>query len=466
MRRYTHMFFSLALLFDAVMVAAAWLLAYVIRFRLGLFSYIEPALPGLAPFAVLLPVVVTCNLFAVGLTGLYRPPRSQEWIRNAMQILKTAALGWLALLAVLYYLSSSPYSRKLLVISLFLNPMALLASRFLLRRVFLGLRSAGWGVQRAAVVGTGRLAQSVLTRLQDNPWIPARIDYFIGEESGDRTEVFGVPLRGDFSSLLETMRANPVENVFVAMPARASEKLEEILNTLMLLPVTVVVVPDLTGTVSLNQSVGELGGLPVIQLRDSPICGWPGFAKRVTDVVGSLILLAVFGLPMLILTALVKLTSPGPVLFRQERMSLGGKPFTMLKLRSMHVDAEAETGPVLATRGDPRRTSVGAFLRWTSLDELPQLINVLRGDMSLVGPRPERPWFIQKFQREMPAYMLRHNVKAGLTGWAQVNGYRGNTSFEKRLEYDLYYIDNWSLSFDLFILLLTPFRGLFGKHAY
>jgi exopolysaccharide biosynthesis polyprenyl glycosylphosphotransferase len=215
-------------------------------------------------------------------------------------------------------------------------------------------------------------------------------------------------------------------------------------------------VPDFKRTFALAASVGELGGLPMIQLRGSPITGWNAAAKRSIDLVGSAVLLIVLGFPMLLLAALVRLTSRGPVIFKQERMGLGGRRFTMQKFRSMRADAEQETGPVVGEVADPRCTGLGRLMRRLGLDELPQLVNVLRGDMSLVGPRPERPHFVEQFAQGVPAYMLRHDVKAGLTGWAQINGLRGQCSLRKRLQYDLYYINNWSLGFDLFILAATP----------
>ena len=248
--------------------------------------------------------------------------------------------------------------------------------------------------------------------------------------------------------------------------ASHADKMDGILRALAKLPVAVAVIPDFSGAATLNASVSELEGLPVIRLRDTPITGWHAVAKRAIDLCGAIVLLVVFGVPMLILALLVKLTSRGPVIFKQERMGLGGRPFMLLKFRSMRIDAETDSGPVWAKESDSRCTGIGAFMRRTSLDELPQLINILKGDMSLVGPRPERPHFVRQFTEDVPAYMLRHNVKAGLTGWAQVNGLRGNTSLRKRLQYDLYYIENWSFWFDVFILLMTPFSGLVHKNAY
>jgi len=216
----------------------------------------------------------------------------------------------------------------------------------------------------------------------------------------------------------------------------------------------------------LRGGVEEFDGLPILNLRNSPLYGWNMIMKRALDIAISLIAIALLSPFMLLIAVLIRLTSPGPVLYRQERMGIGGDIFHILKFRTMAVDAEAATGAVWARKGDPRRTMPGSILRATSLDELPQLFNVLKGDMSLVGPRPERPVFIQEFRRKIPRYMLRHKMKAGITGWAQVNGWRGNTDLVKRVEHDLYYIEHWSISFDLKILMLTLWKGFVNRNAY
>ncbi|MBI3630653.1 MAG: exopolysaccharide biosynthesis polyprenyl glycosylphosphotransferase [Candidatus Rokubacteria bacterium] len=254
--------------------------------------------------------------------------------------------------------------------------------------------------------------------------------------------------------------------VFVALPHAESARLADILDQIGDDPVTIHFVPDLVGLASLRGGIEEFESIPFIHLRESPLYGWNRLLKRAFDLgVGGLALLLLSPL-MLGIALAVKLASPGPVLFRQERMGLDGRRFAMLKFRTMRVDAEAQTGPVWARPDDPRRTRLGTFLCGVSLDELPQLFNVLRGEMSLVGPRPERPEFVREFRTRIPGYMLRHKVKAGMTGWAQINGWRGDTSLQKRIEYDLYYIEQWSLLFDLKILLQTAWKGLRSNNAY
>jgi len=230
--------------------------------------------------------------------------------------------------------------------------------------------------------------------------------------------------------------------------------------------VDVKVVPDLLQVIALRARLEDLDGVPVININDVPLQGFNTIVKRAIDIVISSVALVILGLPLGVIAALVKLTSRGPVFYRQERMGLDGHSFMIYKFRSMYDDAEADTGPVFAREDDPRRTPLGRMLRRSNIDELPQFWNVLRGDMSIVGPRPERPLFVAQFKAKIPQYMLRHKVKAGITGWAQVNGWRGNTSIEKRIEYDLYYIENWSVKLDLKIMWLTLLRGFFHKHAY
>jgi Undecaprenyl-phosphate glucose phosphotransferase len=257
-----------------------------------------------------------------------------------------------------------------------------------------------------------------------------------------------------------------VDHLYVALPPEQHVHMISLLESTSREMIDVKVVPDLLQVIALRARLEDLDGVPIINVNDVPLQGFNSIVKRSLDVVMSSIALAVFAIPLGLVAALVKITSHGPVFYQQERMGLDGKPFTIVKFRSMLEDAEHETGPVWTIPGDPRVTRFGRFLRRSNLDELPQLWNVLRGDMSIVGPRPERPHFVAQFKHKIPQYMLRHKVKAGLTGWAQVNGWRGNTALEKRIEYDLYYIENWSVRLDLKIIWLTVLKGFFHKHAY
>jgi Undecaprenyl-phosphate glucose phosphotransferase len=257
-----------------------------------------------------------------------------------------------------------------------------------------------------------------------------------------------------------------VNEVIIAMPPSQSHELDELLHALKDETVDVRVVPDVHRFVTIGCEIEVFDGFPILRLNDSPVVGWGAIVKRISDIVVSSTALVFLSPILLLIAAGVRLTSRGRVLYAQERMGLDGQGFRMLKFRTMREDAEVESGAVWARKGDNRCTPLGAFLRKTSLDELPQLLNVLRGDMSLVGPRPERPMFVDKFRYEIPHYMLRHKVRTGITGWAQVNGWRGNTSLNRRIECDLFYIKNWSIGLDLKILVMTLWRGFIHKNAY
>ncbi|MBI2159821.1 MAG: undecaprenyl-phosphate glucose phosphotransferase [Candidatus Rokubacteria bacterium] len=280
------------------------------------------------------------------------------------------------------------------------------------------------------------------------------------------TPGLAVPRLGGLEEIRSVLDRQQVDIVFIALPHSDYGRLTAVLNDIGDDPVAIHFVPDVFSLASLRGGVEEFETIPFIHLRESPLYGWNLVLKRAFDLLFGTLALAVAAPVMAAVAIALKLASPGPVLYRQERMGVDGRRFQMLKFRTMRVDAEKETGPVWARPDDPRRTRLGTFLRHWSLDELPQLWNVLRGEMSLVGPRPERPSFVEEFRRRVPGYMLRHKVKAGITGWAQVNGWRGNTSIEKRIEYDLYYIERWTLGFDLKILVQTVWYGFRNRNAY
>jgi len=317
-------------------------------------------------------------------------------------------------------------------------------------------------LRRAIVVGGGGPAVEILSALRRRPDIGVRVLGLVGDKQAEA----GASWLGRFEDLRAILDREQVDLILIALPHDEYGRLGAILTDIGDDPLAIHLVPDVYRLVSMRGGIEEFEGVPVLHLRESPLYGWNRILKRALDVVVGTVALVALG-PLLLLIALViRLTSPGPVLLRQERMGLDGRAFSMLKFRTMRVDAEADSGPVWATAGDDRRTAVGTLLRRVSLDELPQLLNVLRGEMSLVGPRPERPVFVETFRHRIPGYMLRHKVKAGMTGWAQINGWRGNTSLEKRIEYDLYYIERWSFAFDLKILVKTIWRGFVNKNAY
>jgi Undecaprenyl-phosphate glucose phosphotransferase len=358
-------------------------------------------------------------------------------------------------------------SQPVWAIFLILNVMLTFAARELVRELLERRWRAGIGLKRILIAGSGELGRLVADKILEHRELGYQIVGFVDDKAaGDHLGYRGLPLLGTIEEAADIAAREAVDHLYVALPPEQHLRMLELLDSTTREMVDVKVVPDLLQVIALRARLEDLDGVPVININDVPLQGFNSAVKRSIDVAISSVALLCFALPFAIVALLVRLTSRGPVFYRQDRTGLDGKSFSIVKFRSMFDDAERDTGPVWTVPGDPRVTPLGRFLRRSNLDELPQLWNVLRGDMSIVGPRPERPHFVEQFKHRIPQYMLRHKVKAGLTGWAQVNGWRGNTPLEKRIEYDLYYIENWSVRLDLKIMWLTLIRGFFHKHAY
>lgn len=338
-------------------------------------------------------------------------------------------------------------------------------SRVIARRVVGMVREKGLDLRTAVMVGGGADARRIVDSLRRHRGAGIRVVGWF-DVPGQDEGIPDAPCLGDYSRLAQYVELQHVDQVWVTLPMSAEREITRIMEALAHSTADVKLVPDLLGLQLVNHSVEQVAGLPVINLQQSPLQGDARILKGIQDRVLSFLILLMISPLMLLIAAAVKFSSPGPVFYRQERMSWNNKTFGMLKFRSMPVDAESKTGAVWAKSGESRATRVGAFLRKTSLDELPQFINVLRGEMSIVGPRPERPVFVDKFKHEIPAYMKKHMVKAGITGWAQVCGLRGSTDLKARIEHDLFYIENWSVMFDLRIIFMTLFKGFVHKNAY
>jgi Undecaprenyl-phosphate glucose phosphotransferase len=448
---------------DLLIVAGCWLLAYLVRFYV-LGPPLRSEIPPLAPYVLmLLPILVVWGV-SFRAFDLYRPRRIASHLSEAADIAKASTMGALVLVAVMTFIFREyEYSRVVIIYFWLLSIAVVWFSRAAFREGLRFARRRGYNLRYAVVVGDGDLAATVVSRMQARPDLGIQVLGVVGD---DKDGTGGARWLGGYSDLRAVLDAHTVDHVILALVHEDYGRLGGLLDAVGDEPVTIHVVPDLFRFASLRGGVEEFEGMPFIHLRDSPLHGWNQVTKRLFDLVFSAALLVVLA-PVLALLAIgVKLTSPGPVLYRQERMGLDGQRFRMLKLRTMRADAEAGTGPVWAREDDPRRVPFGALLRRLSLDELPQLVNVLRGEMSVVGPRPERPFFVERFRQTVPGYMLRHKVKAGVTGWAQVNGLRGNTSLEKRIQYDLEYIERWSLWLDVKIIAMTVVRIVFERNAY
>ena len=462
LKAHSRLFEQLTLAADLTLIAACWVLAYLIRvWSIGAGADV-PEFRGYA--LQLVPILVVWGI-AFRAFDLYRPNRLASHLSEWLDIAKASTLGVLVLVALMTFVFRGyDYSRLVILIFWALSIVAVSLSRAAFREALRVARRRGYNQRYAIVVGGGEPAAEVLAVLRRRPDTGIQI---VGVLS-DKLDAPARDVRwlGGIEEIRAVLDSHQIDIVFIALPHGEYPRLTTVLNEIGDDPVAIHFVPDVFGLASLRGGVEEFETLPFIHLRESPLYGWNRVIKRALDVaLGSVALVTVTPL-MLAIAVAIKLTSRGPVLYRQERMGLDGRRFRMLKFRTMQVDAEAATGPVWARPDDPRRTWLGAFLRRWSFDELPQLINVLRGEMSLVGPRPERPSFVEEFRRKVPGYMLRHKVKAGITGWAQIHGWRGDTSIEKRIEYDLYYIERWSLGLDLKILLMTLWLGFRHRNAY
>ena len=447
----------------AVDVAATLLalgVAWFIRFRMGLIP-VTKGVPGSAAYWRLIPILAVLWPVVYSFHGLYRFRRGRSRSEEAFVIFTATALAVVLLAGIATFYRAFSYSRLVLVLFFAADVPLVVLGRLLVRSRWEAKWRSGVGVKRAVVVGAGRLGRSVVDRLVDHPEAGMAACALLDDDSNlHGGEYRGVPIGGPASAAASWIAGGRAETVFVALPLEAHRRTLEIVAAVARAGGEVRVVPDLLQHITFRAGLEDWDGLPVVHLTETPVSGWSGLVKRVLDVAlsaGGLLVL----LPFLPLVALIiKMTDRGPVLYAQERMGLDGRPFRMWKFRTMRVDAEEETGAVWATSDDPRRTPIGRFLRRWSFDELPQLYNVLRGDMSLVGPRPERPEFVEEFKEKFPQYMLRHRVRSGMTGWAQVHGWRGNTSLAKRIEYDLFYIENWTIALDVRILWMTLVKDL------
>jgi Undecaprenyl-phosphate glucose phosphotransferase len=461
----SRLFEQLTLVADLVLIGACWLAAYGLRFYVIGPPLVNPAPPPLRDYLLQLVPVLAVWGVAFRWFDLYRPRRLGSHLSEWGDVAKASTLGVLVLVAIMtFFFHATEYSRVVIVYFWLLSTATVSLWRATFREVLRVARRGGRNLRRALVVGGGGPAGEIVTALRRRPDAGVALLGLVGDKT--RGGEAGAAWLGGFEDLRAILDGREVDLIFVALPHEEYGRLPAVLADIGDDPVTIHLVPDVFSLGALGGGVEEFEGVPIVYLRESPLHGWNLVLKRGMDLVIGAVALTLAAPLLALIAVAVRVSSPGLVLLRQERMGLDGHRFQMLKFRTMRLDAEAQTGPVWATADDPRRTRLGALLRTWSLDELPQLFNVLRGDMSLVGPRPERPMFVEDFRRRMPRYMLRHKVKAGMTGWAQVNGWRGNTSLEKRLEYDLYYIERWSLGFDLKILVQTLWRGFTEKNAY
>ncbi|MDX9911860.1 MAG: undecaprenyl-phosphate glucose phosphotransferase [Phycisphaerales bacterium] len=479
-----QLFVSLLVACDVAVVAAACYAAWGLR-KLLVERWWPPQWETYLKEPLVL-FVVPLSLLSLRAVGLYRARREKSITGELWSIIRASAVAFSALIMFLWFADhsaskgESTYGRAhLLGIELgawrvqlgslaILLPVMLSIERTALRLTLRWLRRRGKNLRHVVVVGTGRLAQVTCRTLERNRWTGLNVAGFVTHRDAvRRSSILGLPVLGTLGELEDIIEQVRPDAVYIALQAQHAHRVPGVIRSLDRFSVDVRLVPDVDPRyMPLSRGVTELDGMPILSCRESPQEGLGGMSKRALDVVGASVALAIFGPVMALCALFVRMSGPGPVIFTQKRVSLGGEEFSILKFRTMRHVEEPELDPAWTSREDPRITGVGRFLRRTSLDELPQLFNVLRGDMSLVGPRPERPELIERFRDDWRGYMLRQHVKAGMTGWAQVRGLRGDTSLKKRLQHDLYYIRNWSLGLDVKILMLTVFRGFVHRNAH
>lgn len=455
---------------DGLVIAIAYLLSWYIFFESGLFPSATKSLnfPTSLYFSLLV-VIVPGYLIIYAVFKLYTPKRVQGRRIEFWNIVKanTIALLFFSLALFLFKERAQDFSRKMLFLFYGINIVLETCERNLIRVALRYIRAKGYNQKHILLVGYSRAAQGYIDRILANPEWGYSIRGILDDRVERGTDYRGIRVIGTIENLEAILPMNRLDEIAITLQLEEYNKLQRIVAACEKSGVHTKFIPDYNNIIPTSPYTEDLLGLPVVHIRHVPLTNaFNAAVKRMVDIFGSLAAIIIFG-PLMIITALiVKLSSPGPVIFTQERVGLHNRPFRMYKFRSMCVQSAAKEKKEWTTPNDPRVTTIGKFIRRTSIDEFPQFFNVLLGDMSLVGPRPERPFFVEKFKEEIPRYMVKHQVRPGLTGWAQVNGYRGDTSITKRIEHDLYYIENWTLGFDFKIIFLTIFKGFINKNAY
>lgn len=449
---------------DGGIIVISYLLAYYIRLESGLFP--QEAEEGMMmwDYMLMINIIVPYYLVLYAIFHLYTPKRVQGRRLELSNIVKANTVGLMIFIVGLYILRLMEFSRQMMFIFYVINIFLETLERNLIRMVLRSFREKGFNLKHILLVGYSRAAEGYIDRINANPQWGYIVRGILDDEVEAGTIYKGVKVLGCIDNLNIILPENKLDEIAITLGITQYARLEEVVNMCEKSGVHTKFIPDYNHIIPTKPYTEDLLGLPVINIRYVPLSNTINMvAKRIVDLIGSIVALVIFSPIMLITAIAIKGTSPGPVFYSQERVGLHNRPFKMYKFRSMQV-AEVKNG--WTTKNDPRVTGVGKFIRKTSIDELPQLYNVLRGDMSLVGPRPERPFYVEKFKEEIPRYMVKHQVRPGMTGWAQINGYRGDTSIRKRIECDLYYIENWTIGLDFKILFLTFFRGFINKNAY
>ncbi|MCR5716052.1 MAG: undecaprenyl-phosphate glucose phosphotransferase [Lachnospiraceae bacterium] len=461
-------FNGLHVVIDGAIIAFSYIAAWWLKFESPISNVAEGDwhLPMETYFSAV-PFIVVGYLIIYYLCHLYTPKRGTNTGSEFARVIEANGIGVVMMMSILYLIWQQHFSRSMIAIFVILNTVFTSLFRLLLRLGLRAMRKRGYNMKHVLVVGYSKAAEEYIDRIRANGQWGYVIHAILDDEIPSGTVYKGIKVVGRIDNLQYILPENKLDEIAIALPLKQYSRLAEIVGLCEKSGVHTKFIPDYVSIFPSRPYTEDLMGLPVINIRNVPLTNtWNIIVKRTIDLLGAGIGVVLISPLLIILALCVKCSSPGPVIFKQERIGLHNKPFQMYKFRSMRLQSAEDEEKGWTVKDDPRVTSVGKFIRKTSLDELPQLFNVLRGEMSLVGPRPERPQFVDKFKEEIPRYMVKHQVRPGMTGWAQVNGYRGDTSIRKRIDYDLYYIENWTLGFDIRILFLTFFKGFVNKNAY
>jgi len=456
----------LHLILDILIVVLSYVLAWYLKFKSVFFEGIESKL-SFSDYMLALVWIVPLFLLLYSAFSLYSPKRVMGRRVEIGKIVQANSLGVMLILTILFITRQEHFSRQMTFIFYVINIFFGVVVRLGIHTILRTMRRKGFNQKHILLIGYSQTAKGYIDRIRANPQWGYTIVGILDDNIVSGKEYKGVRILGRIANLEIILPENRLDEIAITLGLSEYNKLEHIVAECEKSGVHTKFIPDYMKIIPTKPYTEDLMGLPVINIRYVPLSNtFNSFVKRCVDIFGSLVGIILFSPVMLIVAVLIKTTSKGPLIYKQDRVGLHNKPFQMYKFRSMVVQKEAEEKKCWTTKGDARVTPVGKFIRRTSIDELPQFFNILKGDMSLIGPRPERPFFVEKFKEEIPRYMVKHQVRPGLTGWAQVNGYRGDTSIMKRIEYDLYYIENWTLGFDIKILFLTFFKGFVNKNAY
>ena len=454
------------MLIDAVVLALSYFLAWLIRF-VGPMSTTAVRTRSFQQYMLMLVFIIPVYLLLYQAFTLYTPMRMQGRRLVLANIVKANSLGLLILMFTFYMIDEGDFSRSTYIMFYLINIVLQWGTRMLIFALLRDMREKGMNQTQMICVGYSRAAEEYIDRVLANPQWGYVIRGILDDNVPAGTAYRGIKVLGRIANLNVILPENRLDEIAITLGLSEYYRLEEIVALCEKSGVHTKFIPDYNKIIPTKPYTEDILGLPVINIRYVPLNNtFNAMVKRAMDIVGSIAGIIVTSPIMLLMCLLIKLTSPGPLIYKQERVGLHNQNFRMYKFRSMEVQPESEEKKAWTVKNDPRVTGIGKFMRHTSIDELPQLFNILKGDMSLVGPRPERPFFVEKFREEIPRYMVKHQVRPGLTGWAQVKGYRGDTSIRKRIECDLYYIENWSIGFDIKIIFLTFFKGFVNKNAY